>query len=121
MFCDSRSWSSEAGVQVFIRRGDGDEDLQRASEGVGRLALKVDRPAQHHHGRLQRQHPAVRQARGFERQAEQFGGVRLPADFHRRPGELAAAVDEIGDGGGRIAREAQRGQFTAKLRHLCLL
>ena len=121
---------------AFVRGADGDENLQRP--GLGRVSGLggVDHPAQHGNGRVQRRHAPIRQAGGFEGQAQQGGvgagedelqfvadrkGVEPPGDVvaHRtgkqhRAQQLAKAGERLAEGqGGCVAGAAERGGVAA--------
>jgi hypothetical protein len=101
-----------AGTRSFIRGGDGNQDFQRPGERRLRFAVKAERPAHHHDGRLQGEHPAAGQAGRLEGQSKQFGPIRLPADFHNGPDRTA--IDEGGECRARIARQAKLAQCVAE-------
>ena len=90
---------------LLVGRTDGGQDLQGAGQGRACAGREPQRTAEHHGRRVGGQQAIVRQSQRLERQAQQFGALRLDADFDQ--GADRAAVEQVADGLARVAGETE--------------
>ncbi|MEE8525020.1 MAG: hypothetical protein V3T72_13880, partial [Thermoanaerobaculia bacterium] len=96
------------GGPALVRGADRHQNLQRSRQPRRGGRPQTGGAAHGHHLRMHRQQPVVREAQGLERQTEEPGVGGLETHLHGDPG--GSAVDQLGDGAGGGAGQAQRPQ-----------